>query len=593
MTSRIRRGIFLVFCLTSANCLAQIQPLSRQDLAEIKNYTQTYTQALSNKDDKTAADNLNKIAYIHWNHNDYRKAIEFYEKSLAHNEKVENENGIAMICNNLGMLYSDVKEYEKSIDFFNRTLAGRRAKKQKAGIISALINISVVTNNLGRYNESVNSLDEALTLAREMSDIDQMRSCYGMLAETYQKSGNPEKSLYYFNYYRSFHELSQKEKIKDITVNLDEERKEKALLEKEKALISGKLQNKRHEIDALSYILKSADSTLNTLNVELGEKNLQLELVEKDREILKLKAEQEMQNAEKQSQKTKWIALITTLIILFLVALILLILRNRRRIAEKNTLLEERYSEILAINTKLSDANRVKDTLFSIIAHDLKSPLAQLEQTFLLIEENLIDPEELDFFIQELQKRFKNTNFLLENLLAWAKNQMSGATVSFKRFVLNNAIEECLQVLESLYTEKKIRISKSLEFEASVHADEDMIKLIVRNILANAIKFTPKEGEIKIKTWKIDQRNVGIKIADSGIGMSQKQIAQLFSGNTTSTYGTEKEKGTGIGLKLSKQFIDLMNGNIRVSSTKGEGSTFSIELPIQQNRENLNTKLHT
>lgn len=574
--------LFCLLVMATDSLFAQVQPLSRQDSALLMNYTEKFERASAQNQYRETADNLNELAFLFWNHNYYKKAIEYYEKSLEYNKIVNNENGIAMISNNLGMLYSDINEFQKSLEFFNKTLAARRAKKEKIGIISALINISVVKNNLKEFDSSVQDLEEALKFAREINDIDQMRSCYGMLAETYQKAGDSEKSLYYFEFYKQIHELSQKKRVDNIKVDLEEERIRKEMLETEKNEIGSQLQSKRVELSKLNESLLEADSTLNLLNVELNAKNLQLQLILKEKEILGLKAEREEKIAEEEIRARKNISTLFIVSVIFLLIILFLILLNRKKIKSKNKLLEERNTEITVINNELTDSNRVKDTLFSIIAHDLKAPLAQLEQTFTLIDNKLLDEDELDFFLKELKKRFKFSNLLLENLLEWAKNQIHGSTIKCESFELNAAVNESISVLEGLYSSKQIKVETNLSFTDEIYADIDMVKLIVRNLFSNAIKFTPKQGLIKIETTKTNG-TARIDIIDSGVGMSQEQIEKLFKSDVnTTTYGTEKEKGTGIGLKLSKEFIDLMNGTIKINSSIGKGSTFSVLLPINK-----------
>jgi len=160
---------------------------------------------------------FNQAAVICWEQKNYQKAIQYYENSLRLNTLLNNQHGITGINTNLGMIYADMGEYEKSLSCFNKSLSAKKAAKDKYGAIGTLINISIVLNNLKRYDKSIINLEEALVLAREINDADQMKSCYGMLSETYEKAGNQEKMMEYFKYYRSFHEMVQKEKEEILT----------------------------------------------------------------------------------------------------------------------------------------------------------------------------------------------------------------------------------------------------------------------------------------------------------------------------------------------------------------------------------------
>ena len=199
-------------------------------------------------DKKEATRFLNQAASMTWEAKNYSKAIEFYEKSLLLNQDIHNDNAISMINNNLGMIYADERRYEKSLDAFNETLKYRRITHEKLGIISALVNMAVVLNNLNRFDEAARRLEEALQLATETNNVQQMRSCYGMLAETYDKAGNRQKSTEYFNLYRTFHEMEQKTK-------------------------------------EARYVQDAENAKLLTKLAESEKKNKELELLDKDREL--------------------------------------------------------------------------------------------------------------------------------------------------------------------------------------------------------------------------------------------------------------------------------------------------------------------
>ncbi|MDH3651318.1 MAG: tetratricopeptide repeat protein, partial [Saprospiraceae bacterium] len=202
-------AIVLFFLLYPGLGFSQTQPLSRNDKAQIEKSTASYSAANDAGNWKEASRHLNDIAYLHWEHNDYRKAIEYYEESLLLNDKLNNENGLAMLHNNLGMLYSDIGEYEKSLSYFEKTLAARRAFKNKEGIIAAIKNISVAQNNLGMYQESIDLLQEATLIARETNDPDQTSSCFMMLSEAYEKAGDVANTKHYYELYRSFQGMKQ------------------------------------------------------------------------------------------------------------------------------------------------------------------------------------------------------------------------------------------------------------------------------------------------------------------------------------------------------------------------------------------------
>ncbi|TAE08334.1 MAG: hypothetical protein EAZ95_17300 [Bacteroidetes bacterium] len=290
-------------------------------------------------DKRQASYYLNEAANLEWERKNYPSALELYSKSLKLNEQVGNTNGVYGIYNNLGMIYHDMEDYNKALDFFLKNLVGRRAGGDKVSIISSLINISVVLNNLNRHSESIKYLQESLSIAREMGDSQQMRSCYGMLAETYEKMGDSKNMLHYFDLYRSFHEKVQGDREKIHKSEIETARLRSNNLELEK-------RNKELELERKEFELKKKDATIVTqtqkhlqLLHSLDKNQLIIRYLQKD-SILKAKAvelqnlqikeTQEKHNAQRQQSRIIQTALIVGLSLLMLLMGILL-LRYREK----------------------------------------------------------------------------------------------------------------------------------------------------------------------------------------------------------------------------------------------------------------------
>jgi tetratricopeptide (TPR) repeat protein len=300
------RYILYLACLVTLLRLAgQTQPLSRQDSALVDKFLQEYEDQLNRGNLKEASRFLNETAFIYWEHNKYRQAIRYYEQSAGINEKIQNENGLAMIHNNLGMLYADIGDYERSYEYFQKTLAARRSENKKLGMISALVNMSVVLNNLQRYDESAQGLEEALTLAREMNDPIQMKSCYGMLSETYEKAGNIEKSIHYFNLYRTFHELVQREEVSALKTALWEEKLAGEMAEERASKTEEELEIKKvelrevqKEVERYNALIKQFDSVSHVYYESLSRKKLEYEVLQKANELNELKVQEKAKDIQ-------------------------------------------------------------------------------------------------------------------------------------------------------------------------------------------------------------------------------------------------------------------------------------------------------
>lgn len=226
----------------------------------------------------------------------------------------------------------------------------------------------------------------------------------------------------------------------------------------------------------------------------------------------------------------------------------------------------------------LETLNAEKDKLFSIISHDLRSPLALTQQYFSALKEVEMDNEERQELETELVNNLNNAEELLNNLLNWAKNQMQNATPQIKKINLNQLLEKKMEVFQNIAAKKDIVLTTNISENINIKADTDMLRLIIRNLLNNAIKFTPTGGKIVLTTITNDGDCI-ISVKDTGIGIPAEKQGSIFSLKANSTYGTENEKGTGLGLVLCKDYTLLQNGKIWFTSTEGVGTTFFVSLP--------------
>ena len=238
--------------------------------------------------------------------------------------------------------------------------------------------------------------------------------------------------------------------------------------------------------------------------------------------------------------------------------------------------------EIKLKNELLQTINAEKDKFFSILAHDLKGPLsAFLGATQILSEEiQNMSLEEIKEITTNMKESASNIYGLLENLLEWSRLKRGMMKYNPEKINVNQITKACIAVLESSARKKNIRITYSLQNNLEIYADLHMFETVIRNLVSNAIKFTRKSGEINISAATRLDKNVEIKISDTGIGISQELKSKLFFLNEqTNRKGTEGEPSTGLGLLLCKEFIDMHNGKILVESEEGKGSTFSFTIP--------------
>lgn len=258
--------------------------------------------------------------------------------------------------------------------------------------------------------------------------------------------------------------------------------------------------------------------------------------------------------------------------VLFLLVIIYLLLySNRLRIENEKA------------KIKAENANSTKDKFLSIIAHDLRSPFSGLLGFSDLLYDNLNnnDAEQQKRYIRVIHEQIRNFHKLLENLLIWVQFQKEGISFNPVELALHNIAEETLEPLKPLADNKLIQLFNNIPREIKVVSDKSMLDTIIRNLVSNAIKFTPKSGKIYISA-KIKDQYVELKIMDNGTGISKDKIAELFEiSKKTSTKGTEGESGTGLGLILCKEFVELQRGEIWVESEGGKGTAFYFSIPLK------------
>jgi two-component system, sensor histidine kinase LadS len=249
---------------------------------------------------------------------------------------------------------------------------------------------------------------------------------------------------------------------------------------------------------------------------------------------------------------------------------------------KEKALLEEevklRTVEIQQQNLELEEVNHVKDKLLSVVSHDIRGPLGSLHLALNLVKSGSLSAEEFQKVSEDLEARLTHTTEFIDNLLQWAKLQMRGETFEPDRLDLSKLAEESVKLIEPESARKNILIKNHFQGELECYADLNMIRSVFRNLLTNAIKFTKPNGTISLNAYGVDNRII-ISVADSGVGIPEKNKGKLFTISSVATQGTKQEKGTGLGLLLCKEFVEKNGGTIWFESEEGKGTTFYFSLP--------------
>jgi two-component system sensor histidine kinase/response regulator len=261
---------------------------------------------------------------------------------------------------------------------------------------------------------------------------------------------------------------------------------------------------------------------------------------------------------------------------------------QKRLIKAQKKELEKNYDQLLVTSEELTKANQSKDKFFSILAHDLRGPITSTLALTHFLEESLCDNDENERkrLYKLLQTSLDTTAKLLENILLWSRSQTGDIAFNPVQINLRDCLQSNIELLKIVAAQKDIEIHNHVDASITVSADADMMNTVFRNLVSNAIKFTPNFGKVDVVS-DVSVVNgsvvkqVCLTIIDSGVGMTDKTLNNLFSAeNKIAQPGTNNEKGTGLGLVLCKEFIEKHAGSIRAESVEKEGSKFTITLPL-------------
>ena len=227
----------------------------------------------------------------------------------------------------------------------------------------------------------------------------------------------------------------------------------------------------------------------------------------------------------------------------------------------------------------LERMNHEKTKFFSIIAHDLRAPLASIQSYMDLFRMDILSTEEKEMMDKKLTNALSGTQEMLDNMLSWSRAELNNGKTAMEINKLHEALNSVIIIQKAASKEKKITFTADIDTSLELFSNVHMLQLIVRNIIGNAIKFTPSEGLIELNASRYGQDCL-IAVRDTGNGIPDENKPEIFSLKAQSTYGTENEKGIGLGLFLCKEYTHAQGGKIWFESQKGEGTVFYVSLPL-------------
>ncbi|PKP04102.1 MAG: hypothetical protein CVU14_00830 [Bacteroidetes bacterium HGW-Bacteroidetes-9] len=513
----------------------------------------------------------NNIGNIYLSVGDQKLAFDFYHKAELINKSMNNLKSLAISYNNLGTALQGQGKIKEALEYNRLSIEISRRINDQAGIISSLTNIGNIYLAEGDLSQALINYKEALRLSNDNEDRYQHASILSNLASLRIKQNELDEAISLLNESLKFAEKAGSDVLLlEIYANLSEAWQQKGDYKRAFDFLTKHKKN----VDSI-YNLESAER-LNRLRV-----SFESEETERDNQLLR---QQNIfsQLALKRQQTIRNLLIAISVIIIVFTTFLLSLYQSKKR---KNELLAERTNQIIQQKDELDKLykeqfkqNETKNKFFSIVAHDLKSPF----QSILGFSELL--SSEYDY-LTETQRREAATNILnvsndtfrlIENLLEWGRTQTGAVRAVFKTFIVRDLALDTLPLFQTQLKKKDIQLTYDLPPLLQAWADPDMIMTVLRNLLSNAIKFTPVGGNIHLSASQSDEM-VRFSVKDTGTGMSPDILERLFTFDPkVQRAGTMGERGTGLGLALCLEFMELNHGIIKVESEPGKGSTFTM-----------------
>ncbi len=341
------------------------------------------------------------------------------------------------------------------------------------------------------------------------------------------------------------------------------------------------------EADALQQRLIALHDSIDKQRLQFLSDNLlaQLGAEEKERENQRLRDQNQLQ-ANDLDQQNRIIQLQRIILLglalgaIVVSCLLFLLWRSKQRQERLNHKLDQMHRHTLTQKQALEQSNQIKDRLLSVLSHDLRGPVVQLDYLLGYLLTDDISPQKMRSLGKKLSQKIDQTILFMDGLLLWASQQVYGGQVKQQTLKLSDVVAQVIELHELSAQEKEIQIRTYCDEWGEVSCDPNLLRIVLRNLLHNALKFTPKGGMVTLSGKRLPaEKMVRIEVKDNGLGISAEQQRRLFIWKSESRQGTNQEPGTGLGLSLCREFVVQNGGEMGVCSKVGEGSTFFFTVP--------------
>jgi len=553
---------------------------------------------------KGIAISANNLGISWWVDANYIESIKNFQKSLLSYQDLRNPKGISEAYNHLGLLHVEIEKYNEAFVYFFKAYKVNQVTKDKIAIGYNLSSIAKAFHKIKNYKKALDYYNKSIEVYQLLYDKNGEGDSYNKIAKIYEEQKqynkaieNYQKALRQFDenakYYLTDSYLGIGRTYNNLSLN-PKNNKEKnldlSLLYLNKALkiftewqTFDKINECHEELHkaykakgnyklALEHFEKYVEIKENILSykneAKLGELRTKKEIELRNKQI-------EIQNLQIKNDSRKLYLLVTIIFATVILLFLFLKLYLSKRKSNK---------QLLEKNQEISNINKQKDRFFSIISHDLRGPFSGfLGLTELLADDiDIMEKEDIQYAAVNMKSSAYSLSGLLDNLLEWSKMEQGLLPFIPQKYNLLKVAKECIATLKDAINKKNILLETDIDPATEIFADHHILQSVIRNILSNAVKFTPRGGTIKIQSKEYPNNTI-ISISDTGIGMNAKIMENIFKLDTnTNRMGTDDEPSSGLGLILCKEFTEKHGGKIWVESEEGKGSTFHMSFPKER-----------
>lgn len=524
---------------------------------------------------KGIAVSYNALGIVEAKQAKYKQATSYFLRALNINEKIKDTIGVLQSYTSLGAVNSQLEEYDKSYKYLYKALSFVK-DSNTYGYCNIINNIATLYAKQEDYKNALSYFVKSYNVAEKLENPPLLTTLNTNIANCYANLNQKEKALLYYNKALQISNTynmpeEQARLIYNIALLYEFSNPSLCIKKIQEAIDIATKINHRYlllEIYESLYVIKKANSDFqgactalekfHRLNDSLlsTENKSQIELLQSNFELEKSNlAIKELElNSQKQNLQTT-IAILIIIAILSILIVVALASYKRKK-----------------LNNALRHSLQVRDKLLSIIAHDLKSPINNVLSLMLELERDELSEKEKQVLLELLKKQTKLSLITLDNILTWGQAQIREVKTNPEHFEVYDIVRNNIDLFDVNLTQKNIKVNVDFDKSIQAYTDKDQFDFVIRNLLSNAIKFSKHYTEIHIKLSVLDDKLLRICIADEGLGMNADTLQSLFGVNPKINYGTDKEKGSGLGLILCKEFVEANHGTIWAESILNEGT---------------------